>query len=146
ARAQARGGLRVAARRFDGGVAARCERVEAAAGTILARGNRRILPAAEDEPHALETRERAIQRAVRREQTDVLRLANRARDLVAVELGAAAAAQRGGGLADGELDGQQAPWSAAHAVIIGRYLRMSRVRAVARSFRVQVPIWHKTAA
>src|SRR5438067_522197 len=86
------------------GLLTAAERVEAAAGTILARGNRRILPAAADEPHALETRERAVQRAVRREQTDVLRLANRARDLVAVELGAAAAAQRGGGFADSEAE------------------------------------------
>src|SRR5205085_10325960 len=101
------------------GFAERGQRVQPTAGTILARGNRRILPAAGEQLHFFEARERAIQRAVRREEAAVARVADVFRDFVAVEFDRRSTAEVGGRLADRELDREERSWFSSHAPIIG---------------------------
>src|SRR2546426_5921320 len=110
----ARASLRAETRLFECRFAERGQRVEAPAGTILARRNLGILPAAAEDAHFLEPSERAIQRAVGGQQSGVGGVAERLRDFVTVKFVAAAAAQGGRGVADGKLEGNEGPGFSAH--------------------------------
>ena len=81
--------------------------VEPPSRAILARGHQRILPAALQKSHLLETAECPVQRAVRSEQPGVAGIAERFRYFIAVEFGFAVAPQRGSGGADRDLERYQ---------------------------------------
>src|SRR5687767_5060649 len=107
-----------------------CQGVEAAAGTVLARDDMRILPAALEQAHALEARQRAVERAVRREQFRVGGFADAFGDFVAVEFVHAAAAQCCGRVADREFQRHELTWFPSHGERISRYMRISQDRSL----------------
>jgi hypothetical protein len=122
------------ARGFERRVGERGQCVEPASGSLFPRRDGGIFPPTVQQPHCLEASERAIQRAVCRQQSRVVGFTESFRELVTVEFTRAPPAKLVGGLADGELQRDQCPWFSPHGEIIGRYLLQVKARALLAFF------------
>jgi hypothetical protein len=104
------------------GLAGTGQRIETTAGTVLASWNVRIFPAALDQPHTFESPQRAIEGAIRSQQSMVRGVRQTLGEFVAVEFGRSRCEQICRRHTNSGFEWQERPWLPAHARNIRRYL------------------------